>query len=161
MSAGSPADVEQSIGSRPLIGDNLLSLQHRYFDLEPFCRLDDRQFETRFFEQIVAADPCCEDALAQLGEMYTRCGDFRKGLNVDLRLVRLRPCDAVAHYNLACSHALLDQLDEALAAMEHAVNLGYRDMRHMLKDPDLANLRKDARFKKLMGRMVEGAIRKA
>jgi len=161
MSASGPEIIEQGIALRPVSSDPLLSLQPAIFDVEPFCEMDDHRFEMRFFEEVVAKDPCCEAALLQLGEMYTRRGDFRKGLDVDRRLVRLRPCDALAYYNLACSHALLDQLDEALLAIEHAVNLGYRDMAHLLKDPDLANLRKDVRFRKLMGRIVEGAIRKS
>ncbi|GEM_PF-824689 len=161
MSATSPEILEQAITLRPVSSDPLLSLQPRVFNVAPFCDLDDHHFEMRFFEDVIAKDPCCEAALLQLGEMYTRRGDFRKGLAVDRRLVRLRPCDALAHYNLACSHSLLDQLDEALQAIEHAVNLGYRDMAHLLKDPDLSNLRKDTRFRKLMGRIVEGAIRKS
>lgn len=161
MSPSSPEVIEHGTALRPLSSEPLLSLRAAVFSVEPFCEMNDRRFEMRFFEEVVARDPCCEAALLQLGEMYTRRGDLRKGLDVDRRLVRLRPCDAIAYYNLACSHSLLDQLDEAILAIEHAVNLGYRNMAHLLKDPDLANLRKDARFRKLMGRVVEGSIRKS
>jgi hypothetical protein len=161
MNGGSLQTLDRCAAVRPPVADAFLGLPPCLFDIEPFCRMDDREFEMRFMEQVVAGDPCCEDALLHLGAMYSWRGDFRKGLDVDRRLVRLRPCNATAHYNLACSHALLEELDEALAAMERAVNLGYRDMGHLLKDPDLANLRKDTRFRKLMGRIVEGAIRKS
>ena len=41
-----------------------------------------------------------------LGGLYTKQGRIADGLKMDRKLVRLRPDNATAHYNLACSLAL-------------------------------------------------------
>lgn len=107
---------------------------------------DVEQFEVEFLEAVVGRDPCEESSLALLGHIYTRQGEYAKGLEIDLRLARLRPDDPIAHYNLACSLSLVNRVDEALDALEQAVELGYRDLPHLLQDEDLANLRSDPRF---------------
>ena len=68
-----------------------------------------------------------------------------------------RPGDPVAPYNAACAHAHLDQVDEALASLERAVERGYafraRAVELTRADPDLARLREDDRFQRLLVRM--------
>ncbi len=54
--------------------------------------------------------------------------------------------DPVAFYNLACSHALLSQLDAAFEALDRAVRLGFRPLESIDRDPHLENLRADPRF---------------
>jgi len=134
--------------------DSRLSLRPQLFQLSSFGQEDDARFEIQFFEELVSRDPCNEEALMILGNTYTRRGEYEKGLNVDRRLVRLRPADPTVYYNLACSYCLLRHIDESLAALERAVLLGYRDVTHLTKDPDLANLRSDPRYRKLLGRLV-------
>jgi tetratricopeptide (TPR) repeat protein len=138
----------------PLAEDSLLSLRPQLFQLSEFGQEDDARFEIQFFEELLSRDPCNEEALMILGTTYTRRGEYEKGLNVDRRLVRLRPADPIVYYNLACSYCLLQQLDESLAALERAISLGYRDVPHLAKDPDLDNLRSDPRYRKLLGRLV-------
>jgi len=111
---------------------------------------EDLDFEIDFFEGIVERSPDYEEPLMALGHAYTRSGDYRKGLNVDQRLVQLRPQDPVAHYNLACSLSLLGDLEEAFDALERAIDVGYTDYSFMLGDPDLGNLRKDPRFPQII-----------
>lgn len=106
----------------------------------------DPAFEIRFYEKILARDPTQVDVLRQLGHLYTRAGRVREGLRADLLLSYLCPRDAVAQYNLACSYALLSDLDKAFACLEEAVRLGYRDLGHIDADPDLALLRCDPRY---------------
>ena len=107
---------------------------------------DTEQFEIEFLEAVVARDPCEESSLALLGHIYTRKGQYAKGLEIDLRLAKLRPDDPIALYNLACSLSLLNRIDEAFDALEKAVGLGYRDLQHLLQDEDLETLRSDPRF---------------
>ena len=73
-----------------------------------------------------------------------------EGLKVDRRLVRLRPTDALAHYNLACSYALSKRTDQSLRTLRKAVELGYRDFRYMREDRDLDAIRHDPRFRQLL-----------
>jgi tetratricopeptide (TPR) repeat protein len=107
---------------------------------------DDIEWEIAFYEGVVARSPDLTDALKPLGDLYTRAGHYQKGLEVDLKLARLLPDEALVHYNLACSHSLLKNLDEGIAALRRAVELGYHEIRWMRKDADLANLREDPRY---------------
>jgi len=113
---------------------------------------EDCEWEVKFFEGIVASAPNYAEALSSLGNLYTRCGHYDKGLDIDRRLVRLRPEDPIVHYNLACSLSLLVELSEALAELEKAIALGYNDYAYMLGDEDLRNVRQDPRFFELMAR---------
>ncbi|HRU05250.1 MAG TPA: hypothetical protein P5137_05685 [Candidatus Brocadiia bacterium] len=110
-------------------------------------------FEVEFLEGVISGNPCDEDSLILLGHLYTRRGELRKGLEMDRRLSRLRPNDPNVFYNLACSHSLLSQLDEAFGALERAVKLGYRDLDHLMSDPDMERVRTDVRFESFCRRM--------
>jgi len=112
----------------------------------------DLAFEIGFYEGILAEDPDFVDALVPLAEAYTKAGLSEKGLEADLRLARLCPDDPTVHYNLACSYALTGRRDEALATLERAIELGYRDAGFMLKDSDLVSLHEDERFAELIAR---------
>ena len=84
--------------------------------------------------------------------MLTRLGRYDEGLQVDQRLVRLEPEEPIVHYNLACSLSLLGRIDDGIEELTRAVDLGYEDVEHMLKDRDLRALRNDPRFEVLAKR---------
>jgi len=107
-------------------------------------------FEMGFFGDILQRHPDYVDALRVMGTLLTMKGRHRDGLEVDRRLVRLRPKDALAHYNLACSYALLKRADQALLALRKALEMGYRDFRYMRQDRDLEYIRSDPRYKQLL-----------
>ena len=109
--------------------------------------------EIGFLEGVVRRDPGYIDALQILGDNYTRRGRFEDGLKVDEQLVRLRPGDALVHYNLACSCSLTEQFESAAVALNRALDLGYRDFKWLSKDPDLAKLRKHLLYKKIRARI--------
>src|SRR5262249_47340152 len=90
------------------------------------------------------------DVLRVMGNLLTLKGRYAEGLQVDRRLVQLRPSDALAHYNLACSYALLKRPEQALKTLRRAVELGYRDFRYMREDRDLDSIRHDPRFRQLL-----------
>lgn len=104
------------------------------------------EFEIRFFQGICQRDPDFIEALQILGDAYTKTGQWEKGLQIDQRLAKLCPGNPLVFYNLACSYSLLGKLDEAFAALQRAIALGYDDVRWLSRDPDLENLRNDARF---------------
>ncbi len=84
------------------------------------------------------------------GNNLTLKGRYAEGLQIDKRLIQLRPSDPLAHYNLACSYALLKKPDHAIKTLRRAVELGYRDFAYMRKDHDLDTLRLDPRFRQLL-----------
>ena len=96
-------------------------------------------------------------ALVELGAVLTRLGRYDEGLQVDQRLVRLEPEEPIVHYNLACSLSLLGRIDDGIEELTRAVDLGYEDVEHMLKDRDLRALRNDPRFEVLAKRLKETA----
>jgi tetratricopeptide (TPR) repeat protein len=107
-------------------------------------------FELDFFSGVLARQPDYVDALRIMGNVLTLKGRFAEGLQIDRRLVQLRPNDALAHYNLACSYALLKRPDQSLKTLRRAVELGYRDFRYMREDHDLDAVRHDPRFRQLL-----------
>jgi len=106
--------------------------------------------ETTFFERVVKTRPNYIHALIPLAEACTHQGFYDKGLQIDKRLAKLCPNDPVIHYNLACSYALLGQIEEALSGLEKAIKLGYRDFVYLKKDRDLKSLHHDPKFKALI-----------
>jgi tetratricopeptide (TPR) repeat protein len=107
-------------------------------------------FQISFYEGILQQAPDLVDVLIPLGDAYTKRGLHEKGLEVDLRLTRLRPKDPIVFYNLACSYSLLGQMDAALESMERALALGYKDFDFLMSDSDLESLRKDPRLGQLL-----------
>ncbi len=107
------------------------------------------RFLAEFYATEVARRPENLGAWLELGHLYTRLGRHAEGLAADREIVRRMPDDATAHYNLACSHALLAQHDDALHSLARAIELGYDDREHLLADEDLAGLRDDPRFRAL------------
>jgi tetratricopeptide (TPR) repeat protein len=107
---------------------------------------DDIDFEIQFYEGIVKRKPDFAEALAALGDLYTKTGMYEKGLNIDEKLCQLKPDDGVVHYNLACSYSLLNRIDASFRAMQRAIECGYNNFHFLERDKDLENLRDDERF---------------
>ena len=115
-------------------------------------------FEIKFYEGILARQPDFIEALSALGDLYTYGGYFSEGLEIDLKLRRLKPDDPTVLYNLACSYSLMGRIDYALRTIKKAINCGYADFQHLEADEDLNNLRKDTRFKRYFQRVKNKKI---
>jgi tetratricopeptide (TPR) repeat protein len=107
-------------------------------------------FELAFFAGVLERYPDYVDVLRMMGNLLTLKGRFAEGLQIDKRLVQLRPADPLAHYNLACSYALSKRPEQSLKTLRRAVELGYRDFRYMREDHDLDSIRHDPRFRQLL-----------
>jgi tetratricopeptide (TPR) repeat protein len=123
---------------------------------KPLTRKEARELDVQvsFMEGLVRRDPQYLEALQMLGDLYTRRGKYDRSLKVDLQLSRLQPRNPLAFYNLACSHSLNGELDQAVTALEQALRLGYRDFNWLAKDPDLRQLRQHPLY-----RSIESKIR--
>ena len=112
---------------------------------------EQRDLDTKiqFIEGLIRRDPDYVDALQLLGDHYTQRGRYVEGLHVDERLARLEPQNPLVFYNLACSYSLTGELRRAAFALDHAIELGYRDFKWLARDPDLKKLRADAAFAEL------------
>ena len=85
-------------------------------------------------------------ALVDLGDLKraTRWADLAVSITVE---------DSRASYNLACLYGLLEDDDKALTHLEKALKMGCsaRKKGWMRVDHDLATVRRDQRFDKLLG----------
>jgi hypothetical protein len=116
-------------------------------------RAHDHQFEIGFFETVLKRNPSYTDVIEILGGLYTKHGRIADGLRMDRRLVRLLPSNPTAHYNLACSLALVKRNAAALRSLRQAVELGYRDFDWMQQDPDLDGLKNHPEFIALLDQL--------
>jgi len=107
----------------------------------------DLDVKISFLEGLIHRDPRYVEALQILGDHYTQRGRFQEGLRVDEQLSQLDPENPLVFYNLACSYSLNDEFDRAVAALDKALALGYRDFKWLAKDPDLRQLRKHPIFR--------------
>ena len=114
------------------------------------AKTDDPEFEMRFYESVLKRDAQYTDVVELLGGLYTKHGRIADGLRMDRKLVKLLPENATAHYNLACSLALLKRKADAIKSLRQAVSLGYTDFDWMQQDPDLDGLKKDPAFNALL-----------
>ena len=82
-----------------------------------------------FLEGLVKRDQDYVEALQLLGDYYTQRGWYDHSLKVDEQLSRLEPANPMVFYNLACSYSLNENFEKAVAALDQALALGYRDFR--------------------------------
>ena len=111
------------------------------------------RFEAGLFELALESTPDDLELLLALGSAYSRLGDAKKSLELDLRIVDARPEEPIFHYNLACSYSLVGQLDAAFTSLRDAIKLGYDDLEHLTMDRDLDNLRRDGRFREIVAEL--------
>jgi len=69
------------------------------------------------------------------------------------QVLELEPTNEIAWYNLACTYSLWGRIDDAIAALERAVEYGWDDVSHMADDDDLDPIRDDERFRRLVDRI--------
>src|SRR5262245_10468148 len=118
----------------------------------------DLDVKITFLEGITRRDPGFVEALQVLGDHYTQRGRFNHSLKVDQQLSRLQPANPLVFYNLACSYSLNGDLDDAAAALERALVLGYRDFNWLARDPDLGPLRKHAVYRTIKDKIRQMKI---
>jgi tetratricopeptide (TPR) repeat protein len=107
-------------------------------------------FELDFFAAVLDRQPDFVEVLKAHAKNLALAKRHLEGLQIDVRITRIRPNDSLARYNLACSLSLTRRYDEALAELRKAVELGYRDFPFMMKDRDLDPIRRDPRFRALV-----------
>jgi tetratricopeptide (TPR) repeat protein len=115
-----------------------------------FSRESQVDFEIELYRQLLKRDPHYVDVMRVLATNLAAKGLHDESLDVDERLVRLRPNDQVALYNLACSYSMVGLVDASLELLRRAIESGYDEFEYMQHDADLETLRRDPRFKELL-----------
>lgn len=109
-------------------------------------------FELEFFARVLERDPFQADVLRVHANNLAARGHYSRALQFDRKLVRLLPDRPIPWYNLACSYAVLGMTEPAFSALQRSIDLGYRHLDHLRRDPDLKSLRPDPRFARLCRR---------
>ncbi len=113
----------------------------------------DLDIEIGFIAAVLRRDPSFVEALEVLGDLYCERGCFADGVQMDERLKQLRPTDPDVRYNLACSLTLNQEFDRAATELSEALELGYRDVQQLAKDPDLAGLRAHPAYRRIRAKL--------
>ncbi|MBM4084875.1 MAG: hypothetical protein FJ272_08815 [Planctomycetes bacterium] len=133
-----------------------MSLPKRKFAINaPAFKKEGIEFEVAFLEGVLEDDPDNVECLRFLALAHTLSGSHERALGLDTRLSQLRPRDPEVFYNLGCSRANTGDVDGAFQALGRAVELGYRDVRHLEQDRDLDSIRGDRRYKVLIQKLKE------
>ena len=109
-----------------------------------------QEFEIEFFGRILERYPKHLDVLRRQTRLLSNAGMREAGLECNRRLASVLPHDPQVHYHLACSLAAVGEINEALQALQIAIDLGFRDFEHLEADPDLDSLRDHPRFQALL-----------
>ncbi len=100
------------------------------------------------------AMPVLHPVHRQLAEQFKKAIQARDYMAMEAlceKAVGILPEDATWRYNLACSRARRGRPREALAELEKAVRLGFTDADQIAADADLAILRRDPAFARILG----------
>jgi hypothetical protein len=80
--------------------------------------------------------------------------DYPAAVEAALRLTQAAPDRPHGYYNLACALCRLRRLDEAVTALNQAIDVGWRDLRYLSMDSDLAAMRTSDGYRHAIHRLT-------
>lgn len=98
------------------------------------------------YDAITRSDPKNSRAWFMLGLARHSSGDSAGAIPAYRRAAENAQLRPVCLYNIACAHALSGEKDQAFAELDRAIDEGFRNLKQLDEDTDLAGLRTDARF---------------
>jgi tetratricopeptide (TPR) repeat protein len=131
--------------------------RYRQFSAHGYYTAAQYLFEQKKNEEAIALytkaieiDPKFARAYFDRGNVYAEVGDNAKALADCKKVTELDATLIYGHFNLACFYSLQGMLPESLAAMETAMQAGYRKFDKIDTDSDLENVRRKPEFAKLV-----------
>jgi len=100
------------------------------------------------------------DTLQSEGLALMDAKDYQKAKETfekQLSTIRCQWRRSTPLYNIACCESLLGNKDSALAFLSQAIMAGYKDIDHMMSDPDLENIRDLEGFKEIVSEINRSA----
>ncbi|MCA8911677.1 MAG: hypothetical protein KDB82_08220 [Planctomycetes bacterium] len=104
-------------------------------------------FELGMYELGRELYPRSRRVMDGLVSTYAAAGRHNEALEMAAELVKADASNARYHYNYACSLCCVGQCEEALVALEKAIELGFDDFDFLTRDPDLEPLRDCPQFR--------------
>ena len=115
----------------------------------------DLDLEIAFMEGIVKRDPRIVEAWFALSQDYARRGKLECRIKAPEELAKLCPNDPHVLYDLACCYSLVRDTERGIPTLMRAIGRGFNDVKWLLKDPDLRNIRKDGGFREVWKKLSE------
>ncbi len=104
----------------------------------------------RRYEQLAAEDPEDWQAAFRAALSWHRSGDYERSAAAHKRVTRFPDVAPTAFYNLACALAQLGRREEALDALEGAIDAGFSDLETIRRDSDLESISDQPRFESIL-----------
>ncbi len=103
-------------------------------------------------ERPIYPDHSAEQILIAFADQHT-AGNYTGSELLARDLIEMIPSHPEGYYNLACALARQQKTQEALVALQNAVEFGWRDLQHTRVDPDLQRLHSEPKFGELLTQM--------
>jgi tetratricopeptide (TPR) repeat protein len=110
----------------------------------------DFQVAIAIYRDLIAAQRDAPEVWLRLGVALHSSGQYAEAAAAYSEAAKGTNERASALYNLACAEALLGEKEKALDAVARAIAAGFRSRGAYERDPDLASIRADARFGKML-----------
>ncbi len=102
------------------------------------------------YDQILAINPEDVEALTYKADEVLELGEAEWALNLCDQALSVIPDYPYAHYQRACAHSTLNQLDDAMDDLQKAIELSKTYLDEAKSDKDLENLRLSGRIEVLL-----------
>ena len=109
------------------------------------------------YEAIVQKDAANFQAWHRLGSARLHLRQYQFAAEACAKAVALNTQNPFAKYNLACAYARLNNREKAFAALSELAATGFFQPEQISEDEDLASLRADARFEKILAEARKSA----
>ncbi|MGK2857734.1 MAG: DJ-1/PfpI family protein [Thermoanaerobaculia bacterium] len=103
--------------------------------------------------ELLASDASDASAWMSLGSLLHESKRYAEAADAFGEAAKSAAQRAAAFYNQACALALGGEKEKAIDAAGRAIEAGFREKSSFERDPDLASIRDDARFKSLIAKM--------
>lgn len=115
------------------------------------------------YRTVVHERPDDAQAWARFAHAMHELGRYEPALELHEKASSFDRNRIISSFRLGCALARLGRTDEAIAKLERAVEVGFRDRSRAEREPDLESLRDEPRFHRVLDRMApppegEGAI---
>jgi adenylate cyclase len=112
-----------------------------------------RRREVRLLEQHLELNPEDPRACILGAVAYGMLGETDKSVDLASRAMAIDPEDPMLLYNVACNYSVLQRYDDALNALERAVEKGWGDRAWIEHDSDFDPLRSNPKFQAIVSAM--------